>query len=49
LELTAKYKVAIMFTIITVSLQDKGKHLFEELFGSNERLNNMRQAFQIMA
>jgi hypothetical protein len=44
-ELTPKYKVSIMFTIVTVSLQDKGKSLFEDVLGSNARLNDMRQVF----
>jgi hypothetical protein len=44
-ELTAKYKVGIMFTIVTVSLQDEGKSLFEDVLGSNARLNDMRQVF----
>jgi hypothetical protein len=48
LELTAKYKVCIMFNILIVSLQDKGKSLFEEVLGSNARLNSMRQVFQMM-
>jgi hypothetical protein len=47
-EITAKYKVGIMFTIVTVSLQDKGKSLFEDVLGSNECLNDMRQVFQMM-
>ncbi|WP_288992708.1 hypothetical protein [uncultured Marinobacter sp.] len=47
-ELTAKYKVGIMFTIVIVSLQDEGKILFEEVLGSNRRLNDMRQVFQMM-
>jgi hypothetical protein len=47
-ELTANYKVGIMFTIVTVSLQDKGISLFEDVLGSNERLNDMRQVFQMM-
>jgi hypothetical protein len=48
-ELTAKYKIGIMFTIVTVSLQDKGKSLFEDVvLGSNARLNDMRQVFQMM-
>jgi hypothetical protein len=47
-ELTAKYKVSIMFTILTVSLHDKGKSLFEDVLGSNARLNDMRQVFQMM-
>jgi hypothetical protein len=44
-ELTAKYKVGIMLTIVTVSLQDEGKSLFEDVLGSNARLNDMRQVF----
>jgi hypothetical protein len=47
-ELTVKYKVGILFTIITVSLQDKGKSLFEDVLGSNARLNDMLQVFQMM-
>ncbi len=47
-ELTAKYKVGIMFTIVTVSLQDEGKVLLEEVLGSNQGLNDMRQVFQMM-
>jgi hypothetical protein len=47
-ELTAKYKVGTMFTIVTVSLQDEGKSLFEDVLGSNARLNDMRQVFQMM-
>jgi hypothetical protein len=37
-----------MFTIAMVSLQDKGKSLFEDMLGNNERLNDMRQVFQMM-
>ncbi len=47
-ELSAKYKIGIMFTIVIVSLQDAGKILLEEVLGSNERLNDMRQVFQMM-
>jgi hypothetical protein len=47
-KITAKYKVGIMFTIATLSLQDEGKSLFEDVLGSNERLNDMRQVFQMM-
>ena len=47
-KLTAKYKVGIMFTIVTVSLQDEGISLFEDVLGSNARLNDMRQVFQMM-
>jgi hypothetical protein len=47
-ELTAKYKVGIIFTVITVSLQDEGKSLFEDVLGSNARLNDMREIFQMM-
>jgi hypothetical protein len=45
-KITAKYKVGIMFTIVTVSFQDEGKSLFEDVLGSNERMNDMRQVFQ---
>jgi hypothetical protein len=37
-----------MFTIVTVSLQDEGKRLFEDALGSNMRLNDMHQVFQMM-
>jgi hypothetical protein len=37
-----------MFTIVTVSLQDEGISLFENVLGSNERLNDVRQVFQMM-
>jgi hypothetical protein len=47
-ELTAKYKVGTMSTIVTVPLQDGGKSLFEDVLGSNARLNDMRQVFQRM-
>jgi hypothetical protein len=48
-KITAKYKVGIMFTtIVTVSLQDEGKSLFEDVLGNNEHLNDMRQVFQMM-
>jgi hypothetical protein len=47
-KITAKYKVGIMFTIVTLSLQDEGKRLFEDVLGTNERLNDMHQVFQMM-
>jgi hypothetical protein len=47
-ELTANYKVSIMFIIVTVSLQDEGKNLFEDVLGSNVHLNDMRQVLQMM-
>jgi hypothetical protein len=47
-ELTAKYKVSIMFPIVIVSLQDEGITLFEEVSGSNAHLNGMRQVFRMM-
>jgi hypothetical protein len=37
-----------MFTIVTVSLQDEGNSLLEEVSGSYARLHNMHQAFQMM-
>ncbi len=48
LELTPKYKVGIIFTIVTVSLQDNGKILLEDVSGSNALLNDMREVFQMM-
>jgi hypothetical protein len=47
-ELTAKYKVGIMFTIVTVSLQVNRKILLEEVLGSNARFNDVCQVFQMM-
>jgi hypothetical protein len=47
-KITAKYKVGIMFTIVTVSLHDEGKSLFEDVLRNKERLNDMRQVFQMM-
>jgi hypothetical protein len=37
-----------MLTNVTVSLQDEGKRLFEDVLGSNMRLNDMHQVFQMM-
>jgi hypothetical protein len=47
-ELTAKYKVGIMFSIVTMAFQNEGKRLFEDVLGGNARLNDMRQVFQMM-
>ena len=47
-ELTAKYKFGIMFTIVVITLQDDGQTLLEEVLGSSNRLNDMRQVFQMM-
>jgi hypothetical protein len=46
--LPAKYKVGILFTIMVVSLQEEGKKLFVEVLGSRQRLNDMRQVFQML-
>ncbi len=46
--LPAKYKVGILFTIVVVSLQEEGKKLFVEVLGSDKRLNEMRQVFQML-
>jgi hypothetical protein len=43
-----KYKVVIIFTIVTLSLQDKGKHNFEEVLSSNKESLDMHQVFQMM-
>ncbi len=46
--LPAKYKVGILFTIVVVSMQEEGKQLFTEVLGSGQRLNEMRQVFQML-
>jgi hypothetical protein len=39
---------SILFTIVVVSLQEEGKKLFVEVLGSGQRLNEMRQLFQML-
>jgi hypothetical protein len=47
-DLSAKMKVGIMFTIIVVSLQEEGIKFLTHMLGSPQRLNDMRQAFQML-
>ena len=47
-DLSAKLKVGIMFTIVVVSLQDAGAQFFASVLGSHQRLNEMRQVFQML-
>ena len=46
--LSAGYKVGIMFTIIVVSLQEDGVTYFTKVLGTPQRLKNMRLAFQML-
>jgi hypothetical protein len=47
-DLSAKMKVGIMFTIIVVSLQEEGSKFFSLVLGSSQRVNEMRQVFQML-
>ena len=47
-DLSAKLKVGIMFTIVVVSLQEDGSKFFTSVLGSSQRLNEMRQVFQML-
>ena len=47
-DLSAKYKVGIMFTVIVVSLQDEGTALFTKALGTPRKLQEMRQVFQMI-
>ena len=47
-DLPAKLKVGIMFTIVVVSLQEEGSNFFSLVLGSPQRLNDMRQVFQML-
>ena len=47
-DLSAAYKVGIMFTITVVSLQEDGVSYFTRVLGSLQRLNEMRQVFQML-
>lgn len=40
--------MGIMFAIVMVLLHNEGENLPEEVLGSNVRLNNMRQVFQMI-
>ncbi len=47
-DLSAKLKVGIMFTIVVVSLREEGVRFFTLVLGSPQRLNEMRQVFQML-
>jgi hypothetical protein len=47
-DLSAKLKVGIMFTIVVVSLREEGIKFFTKVLGSPQRLNEMRQVFQML-
>ena len=47
-ELEAKNKLAIMFTVVVFSLTDLGQDFFYTVFKSHEKLDDMRQVFQMM-
>jgi hypothetical protein len=46
--LSAKLKVGIMFTLAVVSLQEEGAKFFTLVLGSSQRVNEMRQLFQML-
>jgi hypothetical protein len=47
-ELTAKFKVGIMFTFVVAPLQDEGKIKLEEVLGSKAHLNDVSQVFEMI-
>jgi hypothetical protein len=47
-DLSAKPKVGIMFTLAVVSLQEEGFKFFTLVLGSSQRVNEMRQVFQML-
>ncbi len=47
-DLSAKLKVGIMFTLVVVSLQEEGSKFFTLVLGSSQRVNEMRQVFQML-
>jgi hypothetical protein len=47
-DLSAKLKVGIMFTLVVVSLQEEGSKFFSLVLGSSQRVNEMRQVFQML-
>jgi hypothetical protein len=46
--LSAKLKVGIMFTLVVLSLQEEGSKFFTLVLGSSQRVNEMRQVFQML-
>jgi hypothetical protein len=47
-DLSAKLKVGIMFTIVVVSLQEEGSKFLTSVLGTPQRVNEMRQVFQML-
>ena len=47
-DLTASYKVGIMFTVVVIPLRDNGRSFFEMMFGHSSILSDMRESFQMM-
>ena len=47
-DIAATLKVGIMFTIVAVSLQEEGAQFLTLTLGSPQRLNEMRQVFQML-
>jgi hypothetical protein len=47
-DIPATLKVGIMFTIVVVSLQEDGTQFFTSVLGSPQKLNEMRQVFQML-
>jgi hypothetical protein len=47
-DLSAKLKVGIMFTLVVVSLQKEGSKFFTLVLDSSQRVNEMRQVFQML-
>jgi hypothetical protein len=47
-DIPATLKVGIMFTIVVVSLQEDGTKFFTSVLKSSQRLNDMREVFQML-
>ena len=47
-DLTASYKVGIMFTTVVVSLRKEGMEFFHEALGGDNNVNDMRECFQMV-
>jgi hypothetical protein len=47
-DLSAKLKVGIVFKLAVVSLQEEGSKFFTLVLGSSQRVNEMRQVFQML-
>jgi hypothetical protein len=47
-DLSAKLKAGIMFTLVAVSLQEEGSKFLTLVLGSSQRVNEMRQVFQML-